>query len=113
MLSPRASGQIGRAGNDIANGQGAYLGKSPANHTWFPSAPYLTANNVVSLIFNVTKPPLNHPAVRQAVSFGIHRQQLSAHAATGYDIPPPPPTRPPPPPPTSSPTPPRPTPPPP
>ena len=52
-----------------------------------PSAPYFTANNVVSLFFNVTKAPLNDPAVRQAVSYGINRQQLSAQGETGYELP--------------------------
>ncbi len=87
VVNPLASGQIDLAGNDIANVQGVYLGRSPANHTWFPSAPYLTANNVVSLIFNVTKAPLNDPAVRQAISYGIDRQQLSAQGETGYELP--------------------------
>ena len=87
LVNPLASGQIDLAGNDIANVQGVYLGRSPANHTWFPSAPYLTANNVVSLIFNVTKAPLNDPAVRQAISYGINRQQLSAQGETGYELP--------------------------
>jgi peptide/nickel transport system substrate-binding protein len=87
IVSPLATGQIDLAGNYIANAQGVYLGKSPDNHTWFPDAPYLTANNVVSLIFNVTKAPLNDPAVRQAVSYGINRQQLSAQGETGYELP--------------------------
>ncbi|HEX4659166.1 MAG TPA: ABC transporter substrate-binding protein [Streptosporangiaceae bacterium] len=87
IVSPLASGQIDLAGNFIANVQSNYLGQSPHNHTWFPSAPYLTANNVVSLVFNVTKAPLNDPAVRQAVSFGINRQQLSAQGETGYELP--------------------------
>src|SRR5262249_18617463 len=50
-------------------------------------APYATANNVVSLFFNVHKAPLNDPAVRKAVSFGINRQQLSTQAETGYELP--------------------------
>jgi peptide/nickel transport system substrate-binding protein len=87
IVSPLATGQIDLAGNDIANVQNVYLGKSSDNHTWFPGAPYLTANNVVSLVFNVTKAPLNDPAVRQAVSFGINRQQLSAQGETGYELP--------------------------
>jgi peptide/nickel transport system substrate-binding protein len=87
IVSPLASGQIDLAGNFIANVQSNYLGQSPHNHTWFPGAPYLTANNVVSLVFNVTKAPLNDPAVRQAVSFGINRQQLSAQGETGYELP--------------------------
>ena len=87
IVSPLAAGQIDLAGNDIANVQSVYLGKSPDNHTWFPSAPYLTANNVVGLFFNVTKAPLNDPAVRQAISFGINRQQLSTQGETGYELP--------------------------
>ncbi len=87
IVSPLASGQIDLAGNDIANVQGVYLGKSPDNHTWYPGSPYLTANNVVSLVFNVTKAPLNDPAVRQAISYGIDRQQLSAQGETGYELP--------------------------
>jgi peptide/nickel transport system substrate-binding protein len=87
ITQPLAAGQIDLAGNDIANVQSVYLGKSPDNHTWYPSAPYLTSNNVVSLIFNVKKPPLNDPAVRQAISYGINRQQLSAQGETGYELP--------------------------
>jgi peptide/nickel transport system substrate-binding protein len=87
IVNPLANGQIDLAGNDIANVQTVFLGKSPDNHTWFPSSPYLTANNLVSLIFNVTKAPLNDPAVRQAVSFGIDRQELSTHGETGYELP--------------------------
>jgi peptide/nickel transport system substrate-binding protein len=87
IVNPLATGQIDLAGNDIANVQSVFLGKSPANHSWFPSAPYLTANNLVSLIFNVTKAPLNDPAVRQAVSYAIDRQALSTHGETGYELP--------------------------
>ncbi len=87
ITSPLASGQIDLAGNNIANVQGVYLAKSPDNHTWFPKSPYLTANNLVSLVINVTKAPLNDPAVRKAISFGINRQQLSAQGETGYEMP--------------------------
>jgi peptide/nickel transport system substrate-binding protein len=87
IVAPLAGGQIDLAGNFIANVQGVYLSRSPDNHTWFTNAPYLTANNVVSLMFNVTKAPLNDPAVRQAVSYGINRQQLSAQGETGYELP--------------------------
>src|SRR5215472_5601662 len=87
IVSPLATGQIDLAGNFIADVQSTYLGRSPDNHTWFPGAPYLTANNVVGLFFNVTKAPLNDPAVRQAISFGINRQQLSAQGETGYELP--------------------------
>jgi len=87
IVNPLATGQIDLAGNDIANVQGVFLAKSPDNHTYMPSAPYYTANNVVSLTFNVTKAPLNDAAVRQAVSYGIDRQQLSAQGETGYELP--------------------------
>ena len=91
IVNPLATGQIDLAGNDIANVQGVFLAKSSDNHTYMPSSPYYTANNVVSLVFNVTKAPLNDPAVRQAVSYGINRQQLSAQGETGYELPRPPP----------------------
>jgi ABC-type transport system substrate-binding protein len=87
IVNPLATGQIDLAGNDIADVQGVYLAKNPDNHTYSTSAPYFTANNVVSLVFNVTKAPLNDPAVRQAISFGIDRQQLSAQGETGYELP--------------------------
>ncbi len=87
IVNPLATGQIDLAGNDIADVQSVYLGKSQANHTYSTAAPYYTANNLVSLIFNVTKPPLNDPAVRQAISYGINRQQLSAQGETGYELP--------------------------
>jgi len=87
IVNPLATGQIDLAGNDIANVQDVFLAKSPHNHTYMPSAPYYTANNVVSLTFNVTKAPLNDAAVRQAVSYGINRQQLSAQGETGYELP--------------------------
>ncbi|MBV8349132.1 MAG: ABC transporter substrate-binding protein, partial [Mycolicibacterium sp.] len=87
ITAPLAAGQIDLAGNDIANVQNVYLGKSPDNHTWFTSSPYLSTNNVVGLFFNVTKAPLNDPAVRKAISFGIDRQQLSAQGETGYELP--------------------------
>ena len=87
IVNPLAQGQIDLAGNDIANVQNVYLNKSTDNHTYFSGSPYLTANNVVGLFFNVTKAPLNDPAVRQAISYGINRQQLSAQGETGYEMP--------------------------
>jgi len=87
ITAPLAAGQIDLAGNDIANVQSVYLGKSPDNHTWYSNSPYLSTNNVVGLFFNVTKAPLNDPAVRKAISYGINRQQLSAQGETGYELP--------------------------
>jgi peptide/nickel transport system substrate-binding protein len=87
IVNPLASGQIDYAGNDIANVQNVYLAKSPDNHTWYTKAPYLNPNSVVSLFFNVTKTPLNDPKVRQAISYGINRQQLSSQGETGYEAP--------------------------
>ncbi|MEP7022337.1 MAG: ABC transporter substrate-binding protein [Actinomycetota bacterium] len=88
IVNPLAAGQIDYAGNDIANVQNVFVAKDPAhNHTWYNKAPYMAANSVVSLFFNVTKAPLNDPAVRKAISYGINRQQLSAQAETGYEVP--------------------------
>jgi ABC-type transport system substrate-binding protein len=87
LVPPIASGQIGWAGNFVTDIKGNYLAKSPDNHTWYPNPPYFSDNNVVSLFLNTTKAPLNDPAVRQAISFGINRQQLSTQAETGYEPP--------------------------
>jgi peptide/nickel transport system substrate-binding protein len=81
------SGQIDYAGNDVSNVQSNYLAKSPNNHTWTSSPPYFADNNVVGLFLNVTKAPLNDPKVRQAISAGINRQQLSTQGETGYEPP--------------------------
>ena len=77
LVTPVASGAIDWAGNSISGAQQNYLSKSPDNHTWTASAPFFSDNNVVGLWFNTTKAPLNNPAVRQAISFAIDRQQLS------------------------------------
>src|SRR5581483_8218913 len=82
------SGQIDWAGNDISNVQSVWVGANPAtNHTWFSQAPYVSANNVATLWLNVTKAPLNDPKVRQAISYAINRNQLSAQGETGYELP--------------------------
>jgi peptide/nickel transport system substrate-binding protein len=81
------SGQVGYAGNDVADIQGNYLGASPDNRTWTSSQPWFAANNVVTLWPNVTAAPLNDPKVRLAVSAGIDRAQLSAQGETGYEAP--------------------------
>ncbi len=87
LVPPVSQGQIDFAGNYIANIQTNFLAKSPENHTWLGSAPYFSANNVVSLFLNTTKAPLNDPAVRQAISYGINRSQLNVQGETGYEPP--------------------------
>jgi peptide/nickel transport system substrate-binding protein len=85
LVQPVATGQIDWAGNDLANIKQDVLDKSPQNHTYLSQAPYFADNNVVGLVFNVTKKPLNDPAVRQAISLGIDRQQLSVQGETSYE----------------------------
>ena len=81
------SGQIDYAGNNVANVQENFLAKDPHNLTWMSSAPYFASNNVVGLFLNVTKAPLNDVKVRQAISAGVNRQQLSVQGETGYEPP--------------------------
>ena len=81
------SGQIGYAGNDVANVASDYLSANATNHTWTASQPWFADNNVVTLWPNVTKAPLNDPKVRLAVSAGIDRAQLSAQGETSYEPP--------------------------
>jgi peptide/nickel transport system substrate-binding protein len=77
LLLPTAQGTIDWSGISIPGVQQNYLSKSTSNVTWTTSAPFFTDNNVVGLWFNVTKAPLNDPKVRQAISYGINRTQLS------------------------------------
>src|SRR5579863_1965570 len=79
------SGQVGYAGNDVANVQSDYLSASPDNHTWTGNQPWFADNNVVTLWLNTTKAPLNDPKVRLAISAGIDRQQLSTQGETDYE----------------------------
>jgi peptide/nickel transport system substrate-binding protein len=87
LVPPISSGQIDWAGNYVSDIQGNFLSKSPNNQTWLSSAPYFADNNVVSLFVNDKKAPLSDPAVRQAISYGINRQQLSIQGETGYEPP--------------------------
>jgi peptide/nickel transport system substrate-binding protein len=80
-----SSGQIGYAGNDVANVQSNFLSTSQDNHTWTSNQPWFASNNVVTLWLNVTKAPLNDPKVRLAISAGINRQQLSDQGETNYE----------------------------
>ncbi len=81
------SGQIGYAGNDVANVSSDYLSANSTNHTWTSNQPWFADNNVVTLWPNVTKAPLSDPKVRLAVSAGIDRTQLSAQGETSYEPP--------------------------
>jgi peptide/nickel transport system substrate-binding protein len=79
-----ARGEIGYAGNNVTDVQSNFLNVNSNNHTWTSSLPYYASNNVVALWLNVTRPPLNDVKVRQAISAGINRQQLSAQGESGY-----------------------------
>jgi peptide/nickel transport system substrate-binding protein len=77
LLPPCSDGTIDWCGISIVGVPENYLAKNKDNKTWTGSAPYFSDNNVVGLFFNVTKAPLNDPAVRRAISYAIDRQQLS------------------------------------
>ena len=51
------------------------------------TAPYMASNNVVTMLFNTTKAPLNDPKVRQAISYAINRQQLATQGESSYEAP--------------------------
>ena len=87
LLLPIASGTIDWGGISISGVQQNFAAKSPSNITWTSSAPYFTDNNVVGLWFNTTKPPLNDPRIRQAISYGINRQQLSVDGESSDEPP--------------------------
>jgi peptide/nickel transport system substrate-binding protein len=82
------AGEVDWAGNDIPNVQNVFVAKDPStNHVWLSTSPYMAANNVVTMWFNTTKAPLNDPAVRQAISYAINRQQLATQGESGYEVP--------------------------
>jgi peptide/nickel transport system substrate-binding protein len=87
LLPPVADGTIDWGGISISGTQSNYLAKSTDNNTWTSSAPYYSANNVVSLMFNTTVAPLNDPKVRAAISYAIDRQQLSVDGESGNEQP--------------------------
>ncbi|MGH3193737.1 MAG: ABC transporter substrate-binding protein, partial [Streptosporangiaceae bacterium] len=76
LLPPIADGTIDWGGISIIGVPQNYLSKA-GNTTWQSSEPYVSDNNVVGLWFNAQKAPLNDAKVRQAISYGINRQQLS------------------------------------
>jgi peptide/nickel transport system substrate-binding protein len=87
LLPPCSDGTIDWCGISIIGVAQNYLTKSKSNGLWQTSAPYFSDNNVAGLWFNTTKPPLNDPAVRQAISYGINRQQLSTDGESNNEPP--------------------------
>ncbi|HXW88667.1 MAG TPA: ABC transporter substrate-binding protein [Streptosporangiaceae bacterium] len=87
LLPPCSDGTIDWCGISIIGVSQNYLAKSKDNKTWTGAAPYFSDNNVVGLWFNVTKAPLNDPAVRQAISYAINRQQLSTDGESNNEPP--------------------------
>jgi peptide/nickel transport system substrate-binding protein len=87
LLPPCSDGTIDWCGISIIGVPQNYLAKSTENKTWTTAAPYFSDNNVVGLWFNVTKAPLNDPAVRQAISYAINRQQLSTDGESNNEPP--------------------------
>ncbi len=87
--SPAAveSGEVDWAGNNIPNVQNVFAGKDPNNHLWLTATPYMAANNVVTMLFNTTKAPLDDPKVRQAIGLAVDRQQLATQGEAGYEAP--------------------------
>ncbi len=87
LLPPCSDGTIDWCGISVIGVPQNYLAKSTDNKTWTTAAPYFSDNNVVGLWFNVTKAPLNDPAVRQAISYAINRQQLSTDGESNNEPP--------------------------
>jgi ABC-type transport system substrate-binding protein len=87
LLPPCSDGTIDWCGISIIGVSQNYLAKNKSNGLWQSSAPYFSDNNVVGLFFNTTKAPLNDPKVRQAISFGINRQQLSTDGESNNEPP--------------------------
>ena len=87
LLPPIADGTIDWGGISIIGTSQNYLTKSSDNNTWTHSAPYFSNNNVVGLWFNTTKAPLDDAKVRQAISYGIDRQQLSTDGESDNEPP--------------------------
>ncbi|HEY7325675.1 MAG TPA: ABC transporter substrate-binding protein [Streptosporangiaceae bacterium] len=87
LLPPCSDGTIDWCGISITGVSQNYLSKNKDNGLWQASAPYFSDNNVVGLFFNTTKAPLSDPAVRQAISYGINRQQLSTDGESNNEPP--------------------------
>ena len=73
-----ATGQAQWAGQFVPSVKTFYLSKSPDNQFWAPPIADL------SLFLNQTVAPLNDVAVRQAIAYGINRQQVATIGEYGY-----------------------------
>lgn len=87
LVPPCSDGTIDWCGTAITGVQQNYLAKSKNNGVWETSAPYFSDNNVVGMFFNTTKAPLNDAQVRQAISYGINRQQLATDGESDNEPP--------------------------
>jgi peptide/nickel transport system substrate-binding protein len=67
-----AAGQLDWAGIFIQDIQKQYLDKDPAHNKWINESQLYITN----LVPNVAKAPLNDPAVRQAISLALDRDQI-------------------------------------
>jgi peptide/nickel transport system substrate-binding protein len=76
-----ASGQAQWGAQYIPDIEAYYASKSPDNHYWFPP----TVN--IALIPNLTNSLLSNVKVRQAMSYAINREQVSAIGESGYEPP--------------------------
>ncbi len=76
-----ATGQSAWGSQFIPNIKSYYVAKKPGNSYWFPPV----AN--VALFPNLTVTPLNDPAVRRAISYGIDRATVSKIGEYGYEPP--------------------------
>src|SRR5262249_39655573 len=63
----------------VPNIKQVYVDKDPTHyHYWYPPG------GLISLGFNLTKPPFNDPEFRKAVAYAIDRQAISTKAEFGY-----------------------------
>ena len=76
-----ATGQARGAASSSRTSRRYYVAKKPGNNYWFPPV----AN--VSLFPNLTAAPLNDVKVREAISYGINRSQVSRIGEYGYEPP--------------------------
>ena len=87
-LLPPDRQRLDRLGRHLDHRRAAELPvQARQQHLGEPRQPYFSDNNVVGLFFNTTKAPLNNAKVRQAINFGINRQQLSTDGESDNEPP--------------------------